>query len=219
MNLARSLERRLERLMDGVFGRVFSGRLHASEIAGRIAREADLARFQHETGPATANNYTLTFNPVDIDEEVSGLADSLTATFAEYIIDAGLRLEGPPRVIIRTRDDVVAGSFLCHPEIVPGKEDVWARLVGPSATYQVRHNRSIIGRSPEADVTIPADEISRIHTLIWRAEGSTWIRDVGSINGTVVDGNGVGQSPVSISTGSRIRLGSQTFRFLMGDDA
>lgn len=219
MNLARSLERRLERLMDGVFGRVFSGRLHASEIAGRIAREADLARFAHESGPATANSYTLTFNPIDIDDEGSGLAESLTATFADYIVEAGLRLEGPPRVTIRVREDVVAGSFLCHPEIVPGKEEVWSRLAGPTATYQIRHNRSMVGRSPEADVTIPVDEISRIHALIWRSEGSTWIKDLGSINGTVVDGAGVGQTPVSISTGSRIRLGSQTFRFLMGDDA
>ncbi|MDH3189220.1 MAG: FHA domain-containing protein [Acidimicrobiia bacterium] len=219
MNIARSLERRLERLLEGVFGRVFSGRLHASEIAGRVAREADLTRFEHESGPATANQYTLTFNPIDIDDEDSSLAASLTDTFAEYVIESGLRLVGPPRVIVWTSGDVVPGSFLCHPEIVPGTEAVWARLVGSAATYPIRHNRSVIGRSDAADVTIPADDVSRVHALIWRAEGSIWIKDLGSINGTVVDSMGVGQTPVQISTGSIVRLGTQTFRFLLGSDA
>jgi hypothetical protein len=89
MNVARSLERRLERLLEGVFSRVFSGRLHASEIAGRIAREADLARFQHASGPGTANSYTLTFNPADIGSDDAELADSLTQSFAEYAADVG----------------------------------------------------------------------------------------------------------------------------------
>lgn len=219
MNIARSLERRLERLLEGVFGRVFSGRLHASEIAGRVAREADLTRFEHESGPATANQYTLTFNPLDIDDQDPGLAESLTAAFAEYVAESGLRLVGPPRVIVRTREDVVPGSFLCHPEIVPGQEAVWARLVGRAEAYPIRHNRSLIGRSPEVDVIIPEDEISRRHALLWRAEGRFWIKDLGSSNGTVIDGMGVGQSPVELSTGSTVRLGSQTFRFLLGADA
>ncbi len=219
MNLARSLERRLERLLEGVFGRVFSGRLHASEIAGRVAREADLTRFEHESGPATANQYTLTFNPVDIDNEDADLADSLTETFAEYIIESGLRLVGPPKVIVQTREDVLPGSFLCHPEIVPGQEEIWARLVGSTESYPIRHNRSMIGRSTETDVSIPADDVSRIHALVWRAEGAIWIKDLGSVNGTVVDGKGVGQTGVEISTGSTVRLGTQVFRFLQGADA
>ena len=219
MNIARSLERRLERLLEGVFGRVFSGRLHASEIAARVAREADLARFEHESGPATANQYTLTFNPLDIDDQASDLASSLTETFSEYIIESGLRLVGPPRVIVHTREDVLTGSFLCHPEIVPGAEPTWARLVGSTATYPIRHNRSMIGRSAEVDVSLPADDISRRHALIWRAEGSTWIKDAGSVNGTVVDGMGVGQTPVEVLPGATIRLGTETFRFLLGSDA
>lgn len=209
----------MERLLEGVFGRVFSGRLHASEIATRIAREADLARFDHASGPATANSFTLTFNPKDIEGVGEDLAESLAASFSEYVVESGLRLVGPPHVTIRIDDDVVPGQFLCHLEIVPGEEKPWARLAGNTDTLLLRSNRSVIGRSPEADVTIVVDDISRRHALIWRAEGSAWIQDLGSANGTLVDSIPVGAEPIALSTGSNVQLSSHRFRFLEGVDA
>ncbi|MEX1038562.1 MAG: FhaA domain-containing protein [Acidimicrobiia bacterium] len=219
MKVARSLERRLERLLEGVFSRVFSGRLHASEIAGRIAREADLARFEHESGPGTANSYTLTFNPGDIDGTDSELEASLTRSFAEYAAEAGLRLVGPPRVAIVTDENVVTGQFLCHPEIVPGPEPAWARLVGDQGTLEVCPNRAILGRSDQADVRIAVPEVSRSHALLWRSGGTAWLKDLGSANGTVVDGRRVDSSQVELSTGSVLQLANARFRFVKAADA
>ena len=219
MNVARSLERRLERLLEGVFSRVFSGRLHASEIAGRIAREADLARFQHASGPGTANSYTLTFNPADIGSDDAELADSLTQSFAEYAAEAGLRLLGPPVVKIVTDEDVLPGQFLCYPEIVPGPSAVWARLIGQNQTLELRTNRAILGRSDEADVKVPVPEVSRNHALLWRAGGSAWIRDLDSANGTVVDGQPVRDSQVELNTGSVVQLAGARYRFVKASDA
>jgi len=219
MNVARSLERRLERLLEGVFSRVFSGRLHASEIAGRIAREADLARFEHASGPGTANSYTLTFNPSDIDGDDSELEASLTRSFAEYAAEAGLRLVGPPAVSIATDERVVPGQFLCHPEIVPGPEATWARLIGDNETLEVRPNRAILGRSDEADVRVPVPEVSRSHALLWRSGGSAWVKDLGSANGTAVDGQRVDSNQVELSTGSVLQLANARYRFVKAADA
>ena len=97
MSLARSLERRLERLFEGAAGRVFSGRLHPSEMAGRIAREADLSRYRHESGPATANKYVLTVNPEDLDVDPSTLERKLERALAEHAAGVGLLFEGPRR--------------------------------------------------------------------------------------------------------------------------
>lgn len=219
MNVARSLERRLERLLEGVFGRVFSGRLHSSEIATRIAREADLARFDHQSGPATANSFTLTFNPKDIEEGGAELARSLEESFQEYVIESGLRLVGPPTVRIHIDEEVLSGQFLCHLEVVPGDERPWARLVGQNETLSISANRSIVGRSAEADVATGADDVSRQHALIWRSEGTTWIRDLGSANGTFVDGNQVGSEAVPLSTGSTVRLSTRSYRFIQDANA
>jgi hypothetical protein len=46
----------------------------------------------------------------------------------------------------------------------------------------------LIGRSNEADLTIPSQRVSRKHTeIIWEG-GEPWIRDCGSQNGTKVNG-------------------------------
>jgi len=45
-----------------------------------------------------------------------------------------------------------------------------------------------VGRDETADVLIPDDTLSRRHFLIWREGESFLIRDLGSQNGTWVDG-------------------------------
>jgi hypothetical protein len=219
MNVARGLERKLERLLEGVFGRVFSGKLHPSEIAARVAREADLARFEHASGPATANYITLTFHPKDITEATPELATSLTDGFADYVVESGLRLVGPPHVTVKIDDTVVAGQFLCHLEVVPGEERAWSRLAGSDGTFQIRPNRAIIGRTTEADVVLPFDDISRNHALLWRSEGSVRVSDLGSSNGTFVNGIRVTSVPQTVDTGSNIQLGEHSFRFVEVVDA
>lgn len=216
MSLVRSLERTLERLFEGATGRVFSGRLHPSELAGRIAREADLSRYRHESGPATANKYLLTVNSSDLDVDPSALEAQLEKALAEHAASTGLLFEGPPTVRIRTSDSVSTGQFKCEPSVEPGKLPRWARLTASGSTFEIGANRVTIGRSDEADLVLPFDEVSRKHALIWRAEGQAWIRDLGSANGTLVDGNAVGDRPVPLSHGATITLAGRRYRFLEG---
>ncbi len=214
MKLARSLERRLERLFEGAAGRVFSGRLHPTEMAGRIAREADLSRYRHESGPATANKYLLTVSPSDLDVDPSALEQKLEMALAEHAANVGLLFEGPPTVRIVTSADVPQGQFSCTPSVEPGPLPPWARLTGSGTTVEIGANRVIIGRSEEADVVLPYDNVSRKHALIWRSEGRSWIRDLGSSNGTSVDGATVGEQPVPLGSGSVLSLAGHRFRFL-----
>jgi hypothetical protein len=214
VSLVRSLERRLERLFEGAAGRVFSGRLHPSEMAGRIAREADLSRYRHESGPATANKYVLTVSPADLDVDPSTLERKLERALAEHAAGVGLLFEGPPTVRIRTSDQVPPGQFSCTPSVEPGRLPPWARLSGSGTTLEIGANRVTVGRSEEADIVLPYDNVSRKHALIWRSEGRSWIRDLGSSNGTSVDGVAVGGEPVPLSSGSVVSLAGHRYRFL-----
>ncbi len=218
MNLARSLERRLERLFEGAAGRVFSGRLHPSEIAGRIAREADLTSFEHITGPATSNQYVLKVNPADLDVDPTRLQKRLELALSEHAAEAGLRLEGPPTVLIEASAKVSPGQFTCVPSVVPGKIPAWARLVGNNASYDLGPNRVMVGRSSDADVVLPYEEVSRRHSLIWRADGQIWIEDLGSANGTEVDGVRVGSTPRPVHRGDMIGFSGHRFRFHEGPE-
>jgi len=183
-------------------------------MAGRIAREADLSRYRHESGPATANKYVLTVSPADLDVDPSSLEKQLAAALAEHAASTGLLFEGPPTVVIQTSASIPPGQFRCEPSVVPGRLPPWARLAGSGATLEIGANRVIIGRSDEADLVLPYDNVSRKHALVWRSDGQAWIRDLGSANGTSVDGAAVGDHPVPIGHGSVVSLAGHRYRFL-----
>lgn len=215
MKVVRSLERRLERLLEGVVGRVFSGRLHPSEIAGRLAREADFARFKHETGPATANSFSILVNPRDLTTvDVRHLEDQLTEEVEAYAIEEGLRMEGPIGVSIQPSDEVAPGAVMCHVEVVPGPSVPWARLVSTDQTFDIGRNRSLVGRAEEADVRLPHDDVSRRHALLWRQGGQVWVQDLGSANGTTVDGNPIRGTPVVVQFGSVLQFSEHSYRLI-----
>jgi pSer/pThr/pTyr-binding forkhead associated (FHA) protein len=50
--------------------------------------------------------------------------------------------------------------------------------------------------------------------LIWRSDGKAWIRDLGSSNGTTVDGTTVGDRPVPLGSGSVVSLAGHRYRFI-----
>ncbi len=110
------------------------------------------------------------------------------------------------------------GHFTCVPSVVPGKIPPWGRLVGTDASYDLGPNRVLIGRSSESDVVLPYDEVSRRHSLIWRADGQAWIEDLGSANGTELDGVRVGPTPQKLNKGDMIGLSGHRYRFHEGSD-
>jgi FHA domain/Protein of unknown function (DUF3662) len=185
-------------------------------MAGRIAREADLSRYRHESGPATANKYVLTVSPADLDVDPTTLEKKLEMALAEHAAGVGLLFEGPPTVKITTSTEMTPGQFSCIPSVEPGPLPPWARLTGSGTTIEIGANRVIVGRSVEADIVLPYDNVSRKHALIWRSEGQSWIQDLGSSNGTSVDGVGVGERPVPLKNGSVVSLAGYRYRFIEG---
>ncbi|MGI9609005.1 MAG: DUF3662 and FHA domain-containing protein [Acidimicrobiia bacterium] len=215
MGIARSLERRLESLFEGAPGRVFSGRIHPAEMATRIAREADLGSFQHETGTATANEFVLTVNPKDMRSDPTELQASLEAILGEHAAEAGLRLEGPPSVAIEASEAVSKGQFTTQLEVVPGQLAPWAQLRSDTTgSYDICHNRALVGRSDDVDVIIPLDDVSRRHALIWREGGDVFIRDLGSSNGTRIDGSLLESDAVRLDQPSVVAFASNRYRLV-----
>ena len=206
-------------MLEGVAGRVFSGRLHPSELAGKLAREADFARFPHATGPATANVFVIEVSPRDLTVDATQLEEILAREMTEYTGEEGLRLEGPVQVHIQPSNSVSPGRVECHVEVVPGPPVVWARLTSKGESLDIGRNRALIGRSPDSDVVVAHDDISRSHALIFRENGQIFIRDLASANGTTVDGSVLGEEPVPIDQGSVISLASHRYRFVETVDA
>jgi FhaA, N-terminal domain/FHA domain len=72
--------------------------------------------------------------------------------------------------------------------------------------YPLTARRVVLGRSRECDIRIPDANVSRRHAEV-RQEGAThWVVDLGSTNGTEVNGRRVERS--KLSDGDRITIGS-----------
>lgn len=69
---------------------------------------------------------------------------------------------------------------------------------------------AMIGRSRDSDVTVSHASVSRHHCLIYELEGALVVRDNGSLNGTVIDGEKVQES--LLKPGQSLTIGPLTFR-------
>ncbi len=71
------------------------------------------------------------------------------------------------------------------------------------------NNRVFVGRDPTASQLAFLDAgLSRRHAEVWLTQGQLWIRDLGSANGTWVNGQAVAASPVVLQPGMQVYLGS-----------
>ena len=71
----------------------------------------------------------------------------------------------------------------------------------------------IVGRGQQASFRIPHGQISRRHCELLESNGSVFIRDLGSTNGTMVKGTMLpSKTKVPISPGSVVQLGDLAFR-------
>jgi len=71
---------------------------------------------------------------------------------------------------------------------------------------------SLIGRSRESAVFIPDPRVSRRHAMIRRQDDGFWYFDLGSVNGSLINGRRVTTSQL-LATGDMIQIADHFFRF------
>ncbi|MFF8829875.1 FHA domain-containing protein [Streptomyces sp. NPDC015131] len=92
-------------------------------------------------------------------------------------------------------------------------------VAGPDAggVHLLHPGRIGIGRSADADVPLDDPDVSRLHCAVTVADdGRVTVEDLGSTNGTTLDGSGVGGRPVRLSPGALLRLGESSLRLSVG---
>ncbi|MFF7183057.1 FHA domain-containing protein [Streptomyces sp. NPDC008121] len=106
---------------------------------------------------------------------------------------------------------------------VPGEDDRVAEgaparlhvVAGPDAGgVHLLHGGPIrVGRSLDADVPLDDPDVSRVHcTVTVGDDGRITVADLGSTNGTTLDGSPVGPRPVRLAPGALLRLGESALR-------
>jgi hypothetical protein len=215
MGIARNLERRLERLADGLSAAVFRGRMHPVDLANRLVRQADLMVVDDRFGPGIPNRFTVSVNEADLDPgiDLDHLTKELNRTLYETAADRGWRIGGPIDVNLTTDPSVGRGSIKCTATRAPASLAPWGTLAEHRAgrEFELGDNRCVVGRSDNAEIKLDEPEVSRHHAVIFREGKRFWIIDLNSANGTTVNGNPVTSEPSEIGSGDMLSFGPTVF--------
>jgi hypothetical protein len=76
---------------------------------------------------------------------------------------------------------------------------------GPGTRHELTTGRNVIGRGTEADIRLPDTGVSRKHVDVVLDRGTAVAEDLGSTNGTLVNGRRISRQP--LSDGDVIRIG------------
>jgi Protein of unknown function (DUF3662)/FHA domain len=93
------------------------------------------------------------------------------------------------------------------PEVV--REEVTLTVEG--RTYPVTSRRVVLGRSRECDIRVADANVSRRHAELRQEDATYWIVDLGSTNGTEVNGQRVERA--KLDDGDRITIGGTDVLF------
>ena len=217
------IERRLEQLVEGSFARVFRTHVRPVELGRRMIREMDLGTTVGVNGERVApNSFQFNVSPDDyarltpFGENLVGELNEMAETYAR---DERLTLKGPASVEILADEALRTGRFHVLGEIRPGPREVaptgWLILPNGS-TVALRHaDPIVIGRSNECDVVLADANASREHVEVRMFNGRATVLDLGSLNGTKLNGRGIPADALGLplTDGDRIQISASTIIF------
>ena len=197
----RRFERRLENLVEGTFARVFKSGLTPLEIGRRIVREIDGNQTVAVDGAlAVPNHYWVYLSTADhsrFAEVETPLTNELIEAARTHIADEQYRVLGPVSVTLVEAADYPEGTLQVQAQWREGMaQSTNAHLVLATGERFPVGNPFTIGRLPGGSLVLTDENVSRNHAVIERTESGWVVRDLGSTNGTTVNGAAIQESPL-----------------------
>jgi len=212
-----SLERRLERMVEGVFRRS-RGSIRPIELGRRLVREMDDNRTVDVKGRRMVpNDFTVLLSPADhasFEEIDDALTTELIEAAREYAREEGYHFIGPVTVRLAVDNDLKNGRFGILPQLKQATTGIGAgSLVLPSGQrVALGDQTTTIGRLPSCTVTVEDTNVSREHAKIEPGTNAYYVSDLNSTNGTLVNGSRVG-SGHRLADGDILSFGATHVRF------
>jgi pSer/pThr/pTyr-binding forkhead associated (FHA) protein len=129
---------------------------------------------------------------------------------ARFCASCGHPLQGDPTLSltpVEAEDEAQDEFPFPHDELESGQGLLLVKR-GPNAgsTFLVDRDSTSVGRAPESDVFLDDVTVSRRHAeIVRRMDGAFSVRDVGSLNGTYVNGEQVDET--KLATGDEVQIG------------
>jgi hypothetical protein len=265
LGILKNIEKRMESLVEGVFGRAFRRQIHPVEIAKGLTKQMDEGRMVSISRTYAPNDFTVHLSKEDseaIQAYQEALRDELIQYASTHADNKDYHLMTPPRVRFETEDSLRFGEFGITAKLTGGsgpraagapqdtsgqtrifrtEDAVEARAQGTASispeearrhglarevvelvlddkTYPLEgHGPWTVGRSQENDIVVSDPNVSRRHARLSRADNGFVVEDLGSTNGTLLDGAPIDRE--RIESGDELTFGQSTARFVRRIDA
>lgn len=209
MGLLDSFEKGLERAVNSAFAKTFRSGIQPVEIASALRRELDTkAAVVSRDRILAPNSLTVRLSPAD-DEKMATLGSALGAELdtlvQKHAKAQGYSFAGPVTITVRRDDSVPTGTIGIDSQTASGQVSWRAVVDVEGKRHPLTKARTIIGRGSDADITIADAGTSRKHVeILWDGERAM-VRDLGSTNGSFLNGQKVAEA--ALTPDSTVRIG------------
>ncbi len=213
MGLLDSFEKGLERAVNGAFAKTFKSGLQPVEITAALRRELDTkAAVVSRDRILVPNKFTVRLSTVDYDR-MSGLGPALIQELVELVqrhaTAQRYSFAGGISVALAEDPRLSTGMIDIQSTNVQGAV-TWTPVLEINGTrHPITHSRTVIGRGSDADITVDDTGISRKHVEILWDGTRAQVNDLGSTNGSLLNGNPVARAalpPDSVIDIGRTRI-------------
>jgi hypothetical protein len=212
-----ALERRLERMVEGVFRRS-RNTIRPIELGRRLIREMDDHRTVDVKGERVVPNDFVVLLSADDHHGFADIEDALRTELVEacreYAREEGYHFMGPVKVELRVDNSLKPGRFGIASQIKQTESGVRpGTIVMPSGDrIELADGRNVIGRLADCKVIVSDGNVSRRHAQVQRSGSGFVISDLGSTNGTYVNGERL-TADHRLADGDIISIGAVNLRF------
>jgi hypothetical protein len=213
-----SFEKGLERVVGGAFAKTFKSGLQPLEVTAALRRELDTnAAVVARDRILVPNRFTVRLASGDF-ERMTALGPALIDEFTQLVQQhaTAQRYSFAGGISITLVRDATLGEGVVRIDSVNVKGDVaWNPVLDIGGKrYPLSKSRTVIGRGSDADITIDDTGTSRQHIeILWDGKRGQ-VNDLGSTNGSKLNGQPLAQAPLPADSVIEIGRTRIVFRVL-----
>ena len=229
MGVLDRFEKGVERALSSTFSKAFKPDLKPVDIASAIRRDMDERTAALSRGRTVVpNTFTVELGATEFDQIQSwgadALADEMVAAAEDHARDQGYVFVGPVEVSFVETDEPT-GAFRVRSSsrrgaVAPATTGAASRrhpiLDIDGQRYLLTGPVTVIGRGSEADIIVDDTGVSRRHLEIRVTPDGVVASDMGSTNGTFVEGHRV--PAATLVDGNTLTIGRTRILFWSGTD-
>lgn len=216
MSFFAKLEQACASFIEQAFAKSFPSDVEPAQIARKLVATMEARTRAGDDGPSAPGQYTVFVSSSDF-QRLTGDRAYLEGTWADLVREmasrVGVTLRGDARVIMAEDADLPKGALRIEADGQPVAPRYALRTIKglPPDGYYELSGTMRVGRSDENEIALNDPSVSRAHASIETAGPTPMVRDLGSTNGTFVNGRRIERE--ALRNGDDVRFGNTRMRF------